>query len=312
MGQGRKIYFAYGSNTSVRRLRSRVPSATRIGVGRLADHELSFRKRSRDGSAKCDIPRSEGQQVLGVLFEIDAGEEEALDRFEGCGKGYRKRYVQVSDPGGHDVGAFTYYADSEYVDTTLKPYTWYVEHVLRGAEEAGLPESYVDEIQRVEAWQDSDRERETRELAIYDNVVESGPPRGATCPGLPTSRKTWLVRIGARALTVAARSRAGGAAVRRRTMTRREFRYLKENQIRPRHGWPATFSCNGAGRVWPYTTDGYTPENAREYMEGRLALLDEVVRDVLHVQPRGGRFQMNDHGAFVAADGRQVTTFAVS
>ena len=167
MGQERKVYFAYGSNMSVRRLRKRVRSATPIGVGRLGDHELRFQKKSTDGSAKGDIPRSDGRRVLGVLFEIDAGEEEELDRFEGLGKGYRKRDVRVSDRGGHDVQAFTYYADGEYVDTTLKPYTWYLKHVLVGAEEAALPGWYVDEIRPVEARRDPSRKRESEELAIY-------------------------------------------------------------------------------------------------------------------------------------------------
>ena len=96
-----------------------------------------------------------------------------------------------------------------------------------------------------------------------------------------------------------------------RTMTRRQFDYLKDSQIKPRYGWPATFSCNGRHQVWPYTTDGYTPESERDYMEGRLALLDEIVEDVLYVQPSGGRFQINDDGAFLAADGRQVTRFVI-
>ena len=83
------------------------------------------------------------------------------------GKGYRKREVQISAWGGHDVRAFTYYADSEHVDATLRPYTWYRKHVLVGAEEAALPGSYVDRIKGVEARRDPDLQRENEELAIY-------------------------------------------------------------------------------------------------------------------------------------------------
>lgn len=169
MDHERKIYFAYGSNMSVRRLQKRVPSANPLGVGRLADHELTFRKKSSDGSAKCDIAPTDGRDVCGVLFEIDVRDEEALDRFEGLGRGYRKKLVQVFDPAERDTCAFTYFADRAYIDGTLRPYTWYLKHVLVGAEEAGLPASYVAGIKRVEAWHDADGEREGKELAVYDD-----------------------------------------------------------------------------------------------------------------------------------------------
>lgn len=169
MDHGRKIYFAYGSNMSVRRLQKRVPSTNPLGAGRLAGHELTFRKKSRDGSAKCDIALSDGRDVWGVLFEIDVRGEEALDGFEGLGMGYRKELVQVLDSVGRDTRAFTYLADSAYIDGTLRPYTWYLQHVLVGAEDAGLPASYVAGIKRVEAWHDPDGERESKELAIYGN-----------------------------------------------------------------------------------------------------------------------------------------------
>jgi hypothetical protein len=47
-------YFAYGSNMSLRRLRTRVPSAVKLGNATLFGHQLKFHKRSQDGSAKCD------------------------------------------------------------------------------------------------------------------------------------------------------------------------------------------------------------------------------------------------------------------
>lgn len=92
-------------------------------------------------------------------------------------------------------------------------------------------------------------------------------------------------------------------------MTVAEFEFLRDVQVRPRWGWPATFSCNGRREVWPCTTLGPTPEREREPMEGVRALLDEIVADVLHVRPHGGRFHINDRGVFLASDLRQVTSF---
>lgn len=172
MDEERKVYFAYGSNMSVRRLTQRVPSARVLGVGTLDDHQLMFRKKSnRDGSAKCDVAPSSGCRVVGVLFKIDPGEEKNLDRAEGLGKGYRKKDVDVSDAAGRNVRAFTYYASEGDIDPTLKPYTWYVEHVLFGAKEAALPAKYIDSLEAVESVVDPDPEREKTELAIYEAVV---------------------------------------------------------------------------------------------------------------------------------------------
>lgn len=97
--------------------------------------------------------------------------------------------------------------------------------------------------------------------------------------------------------------------MRTRHITVAEFEFLRDVQIRPRWGWPATFSCNGRREVWPSTRLGHTPDREREPMEGVRALLDEIVADVLHVRPRGGRFHINDRGVFLASDSRQVTSF---
>ena len=97
--------------------------------------------------------------------------------------------------------------------------------------------------------------------------------------------------------------------MRTRHMTVAEFEFMREVQIRPRWGWPATFSCNGRREVWPSTRLGLTPEREREHLEGVRAMLDEIVDDVLDVRPRGGRFHINDRGAFLASDMRQVTEF---
>ena len=161
-------YFAYGSNMSVARIRARVPSATVDSIASLAGHVMRFRKRSNvDGSAKCDVIETSnpGDRVWGVVYDIDAGEKTHLDDAEGLGYGYEQKEVELAGPDGETLHAFTYYATD--IDDGRKPYTWYTEHVLRGARENGLPAGYVAQIERVEALEDPDRERHDRELSIY-------------------------------------------------------------------------------------------------------------------------------------------------
>lgn len=50
-----------------------------------------------------------------------------------------------------------------------KPYTWYKEHVLRGAREQGLPAEYVRALEAVEVMPDPDAKRASWEMRIWDD-----------------------------------------------------------------------------------------------------------------------------------------------
>ncbi len=161
-------YFSYGSNMSTRRIAERVPSATVDTVACLEGHVLKFHKRSNmDGSAKCDVVATANpdDRVWGVVFDIDAGERFDLDRAEGLGYGYEEKRVELTGRDGRTIRAFTYYATD--IDENRKPYTWYTEHVLRGATEHALPAEYVAALEKIESIQDPDRQRHDRELSIY-------------------------------------------------------------------------------------------------------------------------------------------------
>lgn len=160
-------YFAYGSNMSLRRLRARVPSAHRVAMCSLQGHVLRFHKRGRDGSGKCDIvPTAQiTDRVIGVLYSIAEAEKVGLDRAEGLGRGYEETCVTVADPDGHSLAAFTYRATDTADDLT--PFSWYLNHVLVGAREAGLPREYVARLERVHCIADEVLERDRAERAIY-------------------------------------------------------------------------------------------------------------------------------------------------
>jgi len=67
------------------------------------------------------------------------------------GYGYNEIEVVVESDQG-TVAAFTYVADSDYIDDTLKPCSRYKRLVLEGARQHGLLESYIEEnIVQVEA-----------------------------------------------------------------------------------------------------------------------------------------------------------------
>lgn len=161
-------YFAYGSNMSRSRLRNRVTSADALGWCTLNKYDLRFHKVSKDDSGKCDayFTSDASDVIYGVLFKIDPSEKLALDRAEGLGYGYDEKEVTVIAKDGSSIRATTYVATK--IDENLKPYSWYVNHVLVGAREAFLPADYIQlKISSVEAVEDSNKERDSKQRAIH-------------------------------------------------------------------------------------------------------------------------------------------------
>jgi len=165
-------YFAYGSNMSLARLKERVPSAVRVGTFSLGRHSLRFHKSSKDGSGKCDAFQTSNPKdsVIGALFEIDKREKKALDKAEGLGYGYEEKIVEVQSSTGELVEATTYYATR--INSSLKPYSWYLYHVIVGARETNVPEAYFNYIQAFESIEDTNTKRDSAQRAIYDSSNE--------------------------------------------------------------------------------------------------------------------------------------------
>jgi hypothetical protein len=160
-------YFAYGSNMSILRLQERVPSALRIGVFLLEGHQLRFHKASKDGSGKCDAHQTNDKDdvVIGALFEIDQSEKKHLDSAEGLGYDYDEKVVTVKNHSGESFEVLIYCAIN--TGSSLKPYSWYLNHVVTGANEIKVPAQYLDIIQSTECIEDPNKNRDTRQRAIY-------------------------------------------------------------------------------------------------------------------------------------------------
>jgi hypothetical protein len=155
-------FFAYGSNMLTRRLRApdRCPDAKYLSTATLAGYALRFHKISGDGSGKCNAVKTgnAADVVHGALFEVNTANKSQLGKAEGLGKGYQESGVQVVSPEG-TVSAFTFLADPDAIDETLKPYDWYVDLVIAGAKEHNLPADYIEMLNRVESIKDTNDAR---------------------------------------------------------------------------------------------------------------------------------------------------------
>jgi len=169
-------YLAYGSNMLTQRLNARVSSAAKPSTVALRGHALLFHKRSNDGSGKCSIVKTDSDDdvIYGVVFDVADEQMSALDKAEGVGQGYRRDEITLM-VGRDATKAFVYIAEENYRDNALRPYRWYYDLVLAGAEEHALPAKYVRKLRAVSFIEDTAADRPTRleALAALNKYAQS-------------------------------------------------------------------------------------------------------------------------------------------
>lgn len=114
------------------------------------------------------IERTPRAKLYGIVFDLDESERPQLDRAEGLGKGYNREdaFLVQMEGSGETVRAFTYIADPAHQDDTLKPYEWYLQLVLVGARQNGLPADYVNSVEGTQAVPDPQPHRRERLNAL--------------------------------------------------------------------------------------------------------------------------------------------------
>lgn len=168
--------FSYGSNMCSPRMAARVPSARFVGTGYVRGFTLRFHKRGRlDGSGKANMLRTGDPDdgVWGVIWTFDAAQKAALDRAEGLGNGYEEARVRVRRSSGNggpvdEMRLRAYVASPDFIDHRLLPLGWYLDFVLAGAREHGLPDAYVEAVARTDTRRDPDESRRKRNRRILE------------------------------------------------------------------------------------------------------------------------------------------------
>lgn len=161
------LYFAYGSNMSTSRLRQRAPSALPVGIAYVTGRRLTFDKPSGDsGKADAKPTGRPSDRVWGVLFDIRDLELNDLDGHEGVPTHYRRVSVDAHRADGTRASAMLYEACLHREG--ILPFSWYLEHLLIGAREHGLPEEYIESLSHRPTKSDPDRGRAARERALQE------------------------------------------------------------------------------------------------------------------------------------------------
>jgi len=149
MASNTSWYFAYGSNVSRKQLQTRAGAAPEEINGELKNYELVFNKKVRGGTATANIRPATGKSVHGVLYKLPENSYRALDRFEGAPEHYRRIEVRVIAQDAREIPAQVYIATK--VEKGLRPAPHYLQSIVEGAAEHGLPENYVQEIREAAA-----------------------------------------------------------------------------------------------------------------------------------------------------------------
>lgn len=144
-------YFAFGSNMSEQLFRERRHmTPIKTCVGRLPDYRLVFTMAGgmQPGtSAPANIVSATGSTVYGVLYLLPLRKFARLDNSEG--KQYSYLWIDVFDPAGNPVHAVTYTVLSDAPEG--KPAPRYLATIRDAARERGLPDTYIDFLDRVES-----------------------------------------------------------------------------------------------------------------------------------------------------------------
>ena len=169
-------YFAYGSNMQSATLSGRRGIQFQHAVaGRVTGWRLVLDKPPlvSIGESFANIVPAPGGEVMGVLYDISAADMEHIDVSEGVLLGNYRRIeiaaIPLAEP-QQPMAAFT--LTSEHRDPNLQPSTRYMELLIAGALEHGLPAEYVEFLRRIPARPESPEAARLRPL--IDQVLRRG------------------------------------------------------------------------------------------------------------------------------------------
>ena len=122
-----------------KRVEDRVGPVADLGKVSLSGHRLVFDTASSSGSGKANLVADASSNVWGVVYELNPKQIEALDAEE-------KKYSRFTTRGilnGSDVEFMIYLGKPEAKREGLKPTKKYLDYIVGGAIEHGLPSDYI-------------------------------------------------------------------------------------------------------------------------------------------------------------------------
>jgi gamma-glutamylcyclotransferase len=152
--QSERFYFAYGSNMNEEQMRSRGVKPLSVAVAKLAEHRISFHGYAKtwDGALETVVPAPD-REVWGVIYKLTFSDADKLDswqdvRLDGTGA-YFLFPTEVIDTEGRTRPVLLYKKD--ILGAQQNPSSEYLDFIVRGGLERGLPSGYIEELRRIES-----------------------------------------------------------------------------------------------------------------------------------------------------------------
>ncbi|CAG7852479.1 SubName: Full=Uncharacterized protein {ECO:0000313/EMBL:CCA75414.1} [Serendipita indica DSM 11827] len=144
-GNDLRLYFAYGSNLSLKQMEKRCPDSSKLGIAVLPQYRWGISCRGY-----ANIYQSDEHVIYGVLYTLSAKDEKYLDRMEGVAIGcYDKFELEVIMYDDYISNRDNPVKRSAlvYIDPRLeegRPKEEYIGRMKAGLEDAQLPEGWVN------------------------------------------------------------------------------------------------------------------------------------------------------------------------
>lgn len=135
----RHSYFAYGSNLCVQQMARRCPDAVDPQPATLADHDWLINERG-----VATVEPFAGSEVHGVVWQVSDRDLATLDSAEGVPVRYRRDQLTVRTEDGPSPAWV-------YIDHRVEPgppRPGYLERILDGARHHGLPNRWIEFLER--------------------------------------------------------------------------------------------------------------------------------------------------------------------
>lgn len=160
------LYFGYGSNLWLHQMEQRCPTSTYEGLARLTDYRWMINSRGYANIVEVNTPVSGSEQyenvAFGLVFALEAKDEDRLDVNEGVPFAYTKEYLEVDFWASNNTGkVIDISKPSEkkkllvYINRDLtedaqprKEYVCRMNMGIKDALKVGMPKAYVDRVMR--------------------------------------------------------------------------------------------------------------------------------------------------------------------
>jgi gamma-glutamylcyclotransferase len=126
-------YFAYGINLNKNQMSENFPKSQPKFIATLYNYRLIFTGWARQWhGGTITLKHSNGDKVLGAIYEVPDIEWGRLDKFEDCPGNYERLKVTVNDEDGDPVEAVTYIKKRQMQMDESKPSPEYLKIVQQG------------------------------------------------------------------------------------------------------------------------------------------------------------------------------------